>query len=105
MPPSPTTPEITKTMKKTLFASLLALGLFGSSCLGPDPLYNSLKNWNAEVSEQDFLNEAIFLGLTIFPVYSFALFGDIVIFNTVQYWSGEPLISEPGPFPGFSSKD
>lgn len=92
-------------MKKTLLASLLAFGLFGSSCLGPDPLYNSIKNWNAEVSEQDFINEAIFIGLQIIPVYGFALLGDIIIFNTVEYWTGEPLITPPGPFPGFSSKD
>jgi hypothetical protein len=92
-------------MKKTLLASLLTLGLFGSSCLGPDNLYHSVKNWNADISEQDFINEAVFIGLNIIPVYGFALLGDVIIFNTVTYWSGEDTIKDPGPFPGFSSKD
>lgn len=90
-------------MKKTLIAALLALGLAGSSCLGPDRLYNSVKNWNAEVSEQDWVNEAVFLGLHFVLVYPFALVGDIVIFNTVAYWHDENLIRDPGPFPGFTS--
>jgi hypothetical protein len=92
-------------MKKTLLASLLAFGLFGSSCLGPDNLYNSLKNWNATMTEQDFLNEAVFIGLWFIPVYEFALLGDVIIFNTVGYWTGEDIITNPGEFPGFSSKD
>ena len=92
-------------MKKTLLASLLALGLFGSSCLGPDNLYRSLKNWNAEISDQDWLNEVVFVGMNIIPVYWFALAGDVLIFNTVTYWSGSDTIKDPGTFPGFSSKD
>ena len=88
-------------MKKTLIASLLTLGLFGSSCLGPDHLYNNIKNWNTEVSDEDWINEAVFIGFYILPVYPFALFGDVVIFNTIGYWSGGNPIRDPGPFPGF----
>jgi len=88
-------------MKKALIASLLTLGLAGSSCLGPDRLYNSVKNWNAEISEQDWVNEAVFIGLNIVLVYPFALVGDVLVFNTVSYWHDENLIKDPGPFPGF----
>lgn len=91
-------------MKKALLASALTLSLIGSSCLGPDNLYGSVKNWNAELSDQDWVNEVVFIGLTIIPVYGFALLGDIVIFNTIGYW-GENPIGDPGQFPGFSSKD
>ena len=38
-------------------------------CLGPDHLYGGLKNWNAELSEEDWVNEVLFLGLCIVPVY------------------------------------
>jgi len=92
-------------MTKTLLASALTLSLLGSSCLGPDNLYRSLKNWNATMTEQDFLNEAVFIGLNIIPVYWFALAGDVLIFNTVGYWTGDDIITDPGTFPGFSSKD
>jgi len=92
-------------MKKTLLASLLSLGLLGSSCLGPDNLYSSIKNWNAELSDQDWLNELVFIGLNFIPVYPFALLGDVVILNTIGYWTGDNPITDPGPFSGFSSKD
>jgi hypothetical protein len=89
-------------MKKTLIATLLLLGAAGSSCLGPDRLYSSMKNWNAQVSSEDWVNEVVFLGLGISMVYPFALLGDIVLFNTVAYWHDENLINDPGPFPGFA---
>lgn len=89
-------------MRKTLCASLLALGLMTSSCLGPDNLYGSIKNWNAGLSEQDWVNELVFIGLVIIPVYPFALLGDVVIFNTITYWTGDETIKDPGEFPGFT---
>lgn len=91
-------------MKKSLIAAALTLGLLSSSCLGPNNLYNGIRNWNAEVTEQDWLNEVIFIGFWIIPVYPIASFGDIVIFNTIGYW-GENPIKDPGEFPGFSRKD
>ena len=89
-------------MRKTLLAAALALGLTTSSCLGPDNLYGSLKNWNATVSDQDWLDEVIFIGFWVIPIYPFALLGDVVIFNTVEYWTGDNPISDPGPFKGFT---
>lgn len=92
-------------MKKTLLAITLALPLVASSCLGPNRLFNSLGNWNAEATEQNWLNEIIFIGLNIIPVYGIAYFADIVAFNTIGYWSGDNPIEDPGPFPeSFSSK-
>jgi hypothetical protein len=91
-------------MKKSLTAAALALVLC-SSCLGPDRLYNSIKNWNAGLSERDWLNEVVFLGLVIIPVYPLALFGDIVILNPLEYWTGKPMLNDTGAFPGFTRKD
>lgn len=92
-------------MKKTFLASVLTLGLFSSSCLGPDNLYRGVKNWNADLSEQDWINEAVFIGFWIIPVYQISLLGDVLIFNTVSYWTGEDAIKDPGPFPGFKKGD
>jgi hypothetical protein len=89
-------------MKKTILAAALALSISSTSCLGPDNLYNNVKNWNAEVTDQDWLNEAIFLGLNIIPVYGIALFVDIVVLNTINYWTGNNPVNDPGPFPGFT---
>ena len=91
-------------MKKAIIACALALGL-STSCLGPDNLYNSVKNWNAELSDTDFVNEIVYIGFMILPVYPIALFADQVLFNPITYWTGKDTISDPGAFPGFSAKD
>ena len=91
-------------MKRALAVSLLTLSLCGSSCLGPDHLYGSLKNWNAGLSKQDWINEAIFVAMVIVPVYPVALLVDVVALNTIGYWTGEYPV-EAEPFTGFSSKD
>lgn len=88
-------------IQKRLLATLLLLGFGTTSCLGPDNLYNSVKNWNADISDKDWVNEVVFLGLVIVPVYQIALLGDLVIFNTVEYWSSDNLIKDPAEFPGF----
>ena len=92
-------------MNKRMLALILALSLATPGCLGPDHLYGGLRNWNAELSEQDWVNEVVFLGLCIIPVYPIAMLGDVVIFNTVNYWSGNNPISDPGEFPGFTKDD
>lgn len=89
-------------MKKALLAAVLALGLTSTSCLGPDRLYNSVKNWNAELSEMDAVNEIVFLAFHVIPVYGVALFVDILVLNTVNYWTGDNPMDDPGPFPGFT---
>lgn len=86
-------------MKKSLLAGALALSLLSQGCLGPNNAYNGIRNWNAKVSDQDWVNEVLFLGMVIVPVYGVALLGDYVIFNTIDYWTGENPIKEPGPFP------
>lgn len=92
-------------MKKSLISAALALALLTPGCLGPDNLYNGIKNWNATVADQDWLNEVIFIGFWIIPVYPIAAIGDIVIFNTIEYWTGDNPIDAPEPFPGFTRKD
>jgi hypothetical protein len=88
---------------KKLFVIPLVLSL--AACLGPNNAFNSLRNWNATVTDQDWLNEIIFLALNIIPVYGIFYLGDIVIFNTMDYWSGDNPIGDPGPFPDtFSNK-
>jgi hypothetical protein len=47
------------------------------------------------MSDMDWLNEIVFLGLWIIPVYPITLLGDVVIFNTWGYWTGNNPISDP----------
>ena len=85
-------------IKKTLIAGALTAGLLAPGCLGPNNAYNRLANWNAEVTDHDWVNELIFIGLMIVPVYQLWFTGDILIFNTIGYWGTNP-IDPAGPFP------
>ncbi len=76
-------------MKKSLIAASLALGLFGASCLGPNKTFNKVHDWNMTVTSNRWGNEAVFLGLTICQVYSLCLFADYVVFNSIEWWSGD----------------
>lgn len=84
-------------MKHLLLAGLLAAGLC-TSCLGPNRAHDSIRNWNANISDQHWLSEVIYIGFWIIPVYQFAYLGDVVVFNTMGYW-GENPIKDPGDFP------
>lgn len=78
-----------KTVKCGLLAAVLATGLLGASCLGPNKAFNKLNDWNQKVTENKWANEAVFLVLNIIPVYGFAYLADIVVFNSIEFWGGK----------------
>ncbi|MBL8804132.1 MAG: DUF3332 family protein [Planctomycetes bacterium] len=78
-----------KTVKCGLLAAVLATGLFGASCLGPNKAFNQLNAWNQKVTENKWANEAVFIVLNIVPVYGFAYLADIVVFNSIEFWGGK----------------
>ncbi|MEM6671206.1 MAG: DUF3332 family protein [Planctomycetota bacterium] len=84
-------------MKKMIAAAALTLG--ASGCLGPNNLFNSLHNWNANLTDQDWVDELVYIGLNIIPVYGFAWLADAWVLNTIDYWTGNNPVSDPGPFP------
>lgn len=80
-------------MKKAILGTALAgLALFSTGCLGPNRAFNGVHEWNMGVSDNDVVNEVVFLGCHIVPVYSVAYFVDVVLLNTIEYWSGEPAM-------------
>ena len=85
-------------MKKSLLAVALTLSLVGSSCLGPNNAFNSLHAWNEKATDNKWGNELIFFAFTVLPVYGFAYFGDIVIFNSIEFWGGKNPIDSPSKF-------
>ena len=79
-------------MKKALLGLALAASLTFTSCRGPNQLFNDLHEWNGQVSEQDWVNEVVFLGFTIIPVYSIAyLIGWIILFYVWVFALGLPV--------------
>ena len=91
-------PIETIAMKKTILALGCAAAMFGTSCIGPNNAFNSINNWNGTVTTSKWLNELIFIVAWIVPVYPIAWIGDVLLFNSVEFWGGEPLIEHPGTF-------
>ena len=84
-------------MKKPIIAMSLASCLLFSSCLGSFQAFNNLKDWNQGVSESKFVNNLIFWGLNIVPVYGLFFLGDALIFNVIEFWSGSnPVAMKEG---------
>ncbi|MCX2718267.1 DUF3332 domain-containing protein [Lentiprolixibacter aurantiacus] len=84
-------------MKKPIVAIAMASCLLFSSCLGSFSAFNNLKEWNQGVSESKFVNNLIFWGLNIVPVYGLFFLGDTIIFNVIEFWSGSnPIAMKEG---------
>ncbi len=89
-------------MKRKLTSILLSLTIlftstFLTGCFGSFKAFNNLRNWNSNVTDNKWANELIFLVLWIVPVYGLFVLGDLLIFNTVEFWSGDnPLAMEEG---------
>lgn len=76
-----------KKSKMTLVCALLSGSILCSSCIGSFGLWNGLKNWNEGVSNK-FVNELIFLAFHIVPVYELAYLADVLVLNSIEFWSG-----------------
>ena len=74
-------------IRNLICAAALTLTLGATSCFGPNKAFTGLTDWNMEVAEEDWVKEILFIGLWIVPAYQVALLVDIVVLNTVDYWS------------------
>lgn len=84
-------------MKKAISCVLLCGAILFSSCLGSFKAFNNLKDWNQGLTESKFLDNLIFWGLNIVPVYGLFFLGDALIFNVIEFWSGSnPIAMKPG---------
>ncbi|HCF60358.1 MAG TPA: hypothetical protein DFS52_20455 [Myxococcales bacterium] len=59
-----------------------------SGCFGSFLLVRNLYEFNAGI-ENEYLRSLLFWGLVIIPVYEFAAFGDAVVLNVIEFWSGK----------------
>lgn len=73
---------------KSLFVCVLLCScILCSSCIGSFKLWNGMKDWNQGLSNK-FVNELVFIALHIVPVYEIAYLADLIVLNTIEFWSG-----------------
>ena len=78
-------------MKKRFFsvsAITLAGTLLFSSCIGSFNLSKKVLAWNQTI-DYKFVNEVVFVALWIVPVYEVCMLADILVINSIEFWSGE----------------
>lgn len=78
-------------MKKRFFTVALILTALGSmlftSCIGRFALTNKVLSWNNQIGSK-FVNELVFLAFWILPVYEVTSLADLLVINSIEFWSG-----------------
>jgi len=77
-----------KKIKKSGLALIIASALLFQSCIGSFSLTNKILDFNRGVGEP-IVQEIVFLAFIIVPVYGVSAFADAVIFNTIEFWTGD----------------
>ena len=83
-------------MKKSVFTLAVVLSLSGSimftSCIGSFGLSNKVLSWNKGLGNK-FVNEVVFLAFWIVHVYQITMFADILVLNSIEFWTGSNPVS------------
>ncbi len=59
-----------------------------------------MRQFNLEQTEDRWGREILFVILYVIPVYPFAGFADIVLFNSIEFWTGKnPINDKPSVTP------
>lgn len=80
-------------MKKRFLPLVIVTALCGSmlttSCIGSFALTNKLLSWNKQIDNK-FVNELVFFVFWCpLPVYEVAALADILVINSIEFWSGD----------------
>ena len=77
--------------KKTLTVAVilsLCAAVSLQSCIGKFALTNRLLTWNKSIGDK-WLNELVFFVFWVLPVYEVSALADVVVLNSIEFWSGE----------------
>ena len=91
-----------KKLTKPVIAVLLGAMTF-SSCIGSFGLTNSVLDWNKRATDNKFVNEIIFV--LISPAYAVCSFADLLVLNSIEFWTGNKVIGQVGTTKDVMGKD
>lgn len=85
-----------KKINLKMAAAVMICGAFLlSSCVGSFGLHSKLVNWNQSIGNK-FVNELVFLACNIIPVYGVCYLADVVVINSIEFWSGSNPMASVG---------
>ena len=77
-----------KSRLSILVISVLLIFSMGTGCIGNFGLSGKVREFNLDVSKDRWGREIVFVVLYVVPVYPFAGFLDILVFNSIEFWTG-----------------
>ena len=81
---------------KTWLAGALCALFLCAGCFGPMNATMRLKTWNRKI-ENRWLGEGVFLAFRYIPVYGAFFLGDVLIFNSMEFWGMDNPVAPPAP--------
>ena len=82
-------------IRKLTACLLLAVSLTG--CMGRNGLVKKALKWNLTTTEHRWGREGIFVGMFVIPVYPLFMLADILVLNSIEFWSGKNPINGKSP--------
>lgn len=80
-------------MKRVITATAVALCLLATSCIGSFRMTNKVLTWNRSIDNK-FVNELVFVAFWILPVYEVSALSDLIVVNSIEFWSGTTPIAQ-----------
>lgn len=68
--------------------------LMSTGCMGHMGLTQKVKKGNLSITENRWGREGIFVGFQVFWVYRISALLDLVVFNSIEFWSGENPLTD-----------
>lgn len=87
-----------------LVATTLSSSVLFSSCIGSFGLTNKLLDWNRNIDSK-FVNELVFIAFWIVPVYEISALADVLVLNSIEFWSGSNPVADTGTVKTINGKD
>ena len=87
-----------------LLATTVASSILFSSCIGSFGLTNKLLTWNRSIDSK-VVNELVFIAFWIVPVYEISALADVLVINSIEFWSGSNPVADVGNVKTIDCKD
>lgn len=87
-----------KRIRKLSFIAVLGIvAIIATSCFGSFGTVRKVYQWNESVTGSKFVNNLVFYGLNIVPIYPISSTLDLFIFNVIEFWTGaNPMAMSEG---------
>ena len=90
-------------MKSRFIALTISLAIvvsMSTACIGNFALSGNVRKFNLEYNEGRWQRELLFFGMYIIPVYPISGVIDLLIINSIEFWTGEnPVSKKPSVSP------